>query len=138
YDDTPVSYNNVNTMITLHIQEKSLIDMWSLEAIGIKDPAEQVTKEEHDQQVKETFQKSIVRDSGGRYVVQLPWVCDPKLLPSNRGVAEKRLQNATRKLIIHGQFDKYDDIIKQWTEEEFVEKCPVKPSPIPGEHYLPH
>ncbi|OXA63406.1 Junctophilin-3 [Folsomia candida] len=48
--------------------------LWDLDILGIKDSALRVSTEEHDQQVKEDFQKKLRRADDGRYIVKLPWI----------------------------------------------------------------
>jgi hypothetical protein len=84
------------TLISMMTREQTcLSELWKLETIGIQDPAEKITQEEHDQKVKEDFQSKISRDSDGRYVVRLPWINDSIPIPTNHAVSEKRLIAAT-------------------------------------------
>ncbi|XP_021959265.1 uncharacterized protein LOC110855152 [Folsomia candida] len=78
--------------------QASVADLWDLETIGIRDPAETKTKEENDREAKESFIKTISRKEDGRYVVSLPWLGTGQEIPNNKTTAEKRLVNATNKL----------------------------------------
>ncbi|OXA62059.1 hypothetical protein Fcan01_00716 [Folsomia candida] len=62
--------------------------LWDLDILGIKDSALRVSTEEHDQQVKEDFQKKLRRADDGRYVVKLPWISESIPLPHIRGFLE--------------------------------------------------
>ncbi|XP_035714888.1 uncharacterized protein LOC118438545 [Folsomia candida] len=62
--------------------------LWELESMGIKDPALQSSREDHDNKVKEDFQKNLKRSEDGR---KLPWINGTAPLPHNKEVAEKRL-----------------------------------------------
>jgi len=123
-------------VISMHIQaERSIQDMWSLENLGIRDTAEQISTEEHDYAVKKELQNNISRDADGRYVVKLPWVNKSESLPSNKSIAEKRLHRATEKLRSQGKLEIYDDIFRSWEAEGIIE---VNVDDALPQHYLPH
>ncbi|GFV10943.1 hypothetical protein TNCV_4707081 [Trichonephila clavipes] len=74
------------------------------------DPVETKTKLEIQKETLNHFQKTISVDINGRYEVALPWVLDNKLLSSNKKLAENRLENTKRKLIVTGKFEEYQDV----------------------------
>jgi hypothetical protein len=117
--------------------EKSIQDMWSLEAIGIRDKAETISQEEHDQSVKLQLQDNISRELDGRYIIKLPWFnkCTNVALPSNRKVAESRLLRASAKLSQQGQWKMYDKIFTDWEAEGIIA---VHVDDKDKGHYLPH
>lgn len=113
-----------------------LSKLWDLELLGIRDTADQETKQEKDLRVKEGFLNQIQRNPDGRYVVKLPWISGVPSIPDNRKIAEKRLVAATKKLITQGEFDKYDQIFKDWMAEGIIEE--MVDDPGNGGHYIPH
>jgi hypothetical protein len=126
------------SVITLLTQgERTLQEMWSLESLGIRDKADQISQEEHDLQVKTEFQESISRELDGRYVVKFPWVSKSLKLPSNRVVAQKRLERATEKLIREEKYETYERIFKEWEAEGIIEAVPIHVN-SDNAHFLPH
>jgi len=132
----PSSSNCTSAVISMLTQgEKSLSEMWELETIGIKDSAEKLSQEDHDQKVKDDFKKNIARALDGRYEVKLPWVDESIHIPDNKRVCEKRLASTTRKLLSEDLFVTYDKIFQGWEEEGLIEKLHVHSN---LGHYLPH
>ncbi|CAL8109546.1 unnamed protein product [Orchesella dallaii] len=128
---------NVNMTVTSMLCQPALSDLWELEKIGIRDPGEKLSKEELDEQAREHFRRTVSRDEDGRYQVSLPWIDGHPPLPSNKVVAEKRLQSATRKLNVENMYDEYNSIFNEWQNMEIVERVPNDEL---GKacHYLPH
>ncbi|XP_021967699.1 uncharacterized protein LOC110862800 [Folsomia candida] len=109
------------TCTNLVVSQASVADLWDLETIGIRDPAEAKTKEENDREAKENFLQTITRNEDGRYVVSLPWLGSEQDIPNNKTTAEKRLVNATNKLS-ESNFTLYDGIMSDWMREGFIEE----------------
>ncbi|XP_054706688.1 uncharacterized protein LOC129216498 [Uloborus diversus] len=107
-----------------------------MEAIGIKDPFEQKSKSEIDKAVNDHFIANLRKDDEGRYEVKLPWVHD-KNLPEYRDIAEKRLERTTTKLKLEGKYDAYNMVLKEWLNDDIIEKVPLEELPKSG-CYLPH
>jgi len=124
---------SVITMLT-H-EERSLSDLWSLESIGIKDSAEKISQEEHDFELKESFQRSIAREEDGRYSIRLPWINESMTVPNNKCVAEKRLISATRKIVNEDKFSAYDEVFNLWHKEGIIEEIRGSNE---AAHFLPH
>lgn len=137
--EVPVMKNETLAARTIAMMTKQteITALWELDALGIRDNAEKISKEEQDLKVKEEFQKELVRAEDGRYVAKLPWVSKSLLLPNNRFVAEKRLQGATNKLILKNEFQNYDNIFRAWEAEGIIEEVGEE-LPDSGGHYLPH
>ncbi|CAL8087563.1 unnamed protein product [Orchesella dallaii] len=138
----PVAATNLAVSLTSTMMNTytDITHLWSLEAIGIKDPIEVKSKEEEEQQALKQFRENVARDEDGRYVVSLPWKESANLnLPSNRSVAEKRLQRATNQLLKQQQFTSYNEVFRGWENEGLI----VTISEENGKeqdrgHYLPH
>lgn len=83
--------------ISMYTKDVDLKDLWSLDVIGIKDPIEHKTKQQHNIQVEEMFKQHIVKNQTGRYEVKLPFLeCHPEL-NNNRSMAVQRLEKAVIK-----------------------------------------
>jgi hypothetical protein len=129
-------FNLFHSLLSL---QSSVADLWSLELLGIKDPAQVKTVKEREEQTKEHFLKTVKRSKDGRYYVSLPWIDGTPTIPDNKLVAEKRLISATKKLMDENKYDCYDSIFNGWMEEGFIEE--VKGEKIDQNysvHYLPH
>uniref|UniRef100_A0A1Y1MQW7 CCHC-type domain-containing protein n=1 Tax=Photinus pyralis TaxID=7054 RepID=A0A1Y1MQW7_PHOPY len=131
-------WSSTSMIVTSMLNSSSTItNLWDLEKIGIDDPCEKLTKAEVDDQVREHFRQTVSRDSDGRYQISLPWLDDHAhaRLPTNKFVAQRRLENATQKLKADGKYMDYEQVFKQWLNLDVIEE-------VKGEcvscHYLPH
>lgn len=115
----------------------SIQDLWNLEALGIRDSGEVKSKSEREVATQEHFQETVTRNDEGRYSVLLPWVEEGQPIPSNRLVAEKRLESTTRKLKQTGNFESYIQIFQEWLKEGFIEIV-QNPNQDENSHDLPH
>lgn len=70
-------------MASEQLSELSIIDLWDLELIGIHDPVELKSKAEKDEQAQIHFNKTVLRNSDGRYKVALPWINGNQDIPNN-------------------------------------------------------
>lgn len=123
--------------IALLNKNQELSALWDLEALGIKDTADKVSQEEHDDMVKEDFQRKLKRSEDGRYVVQLPWIAESLPLPHNRNIAMKHLERATTKLIAKDELQNYGNIFKSWELEGIIE-VQGRMGDEPDGHFLTH
>ena len=91
-------YLSVATEITsLLVKDASVTDLWKLDIIGIKDPIE-VKSLKFREEAREHFLKTVVQIEDGRYQVSLPWINQPRQIPNDIDMAEKRLITTTAKL----------------------------------------
>lgn len=121
-----------HTMVSILSGDES--DLWKFEAIGICDPIEKSGREKCRLDALEHF-RSTVEFVNGRYRVRLPWNEMMLDLPSNRGMAEKRLAVTKRKLADDDHlFREYDQIFKDWMELSIIEETTDNGTG----HYLPH
>ncbi|XP_011687756.1 PREDICTED: uncharacterized protein LOC105449964 [Wasmannia auropunctata] len=109
-------------VISMFSQEANVSDLWKLDALGITDPLESVTKEARQE---------------GRYEVLLPWKENHPPLQDNRDLAEKRLNYVTKKLRHQNLFDEYNAVLNNWLTEDIIEKVPIQ-EVTRKEFYLPH
>ncbi|GFQ93897.1 integrase catalytic domain-containing protein [Trichonephila clavata] len=132
--------NHAMPVISL-LNGSKICDLWSLEILGIRDPVENKTRKDIDDDTVSFFEKTV-KFNQGRYEVNLPWVeGHPKLLDL-QFQSEKRLNTMTSKLISTGKFDSYDKILKEWEQLGIIEPVPIN---IKGVNlsqqkcrYLPH
>ncbi|XP_054713054.1 uncharacterized protein LOC129222564 [Uloborus diversus] len=83
------------------------------------------------------FVETVKKDSKGRYVVRLPWLENKEVLAENKEIAEKRCLITTQKLIKEGRFADYDNVFKEWLNENIIEEVPTDELKNDA-HYLPH
>ena len=108
---------------------------WNLESIGITDPIQETT----DDVTLEYFNNTI-QLRGGRYHVKWPWKEKDPDLPSNRELAQGRLQSLARKLQKTPELmEKYNTIIENQLEQGIIEKVDQPSSENESTvHYIPH
>jgi hypothetical protein len=113
----------VATEVTsMFVREADITELWNLETIGIKDHAQQCSKQAINDEVKEHFMKTVVRLEDGRYQVSLPWIDCPRQIPNNKSTAVKRLHNTTAKLQTANKYWNYDKVFKEWLAEGIIER----------------
>ncbi|KAF8786016.1 hypothetical protein HNY73_011495 [Argiope bruennichi] len=108
-----------------------LTELWSLEAIGIRDPVEIKSRQVADEEIVEFFRKTIKRNEDKRYEVCLPWKRGYPELESNKKIATK---SVTKNLIRSGHLSEYDDVFNDWIRKGIIEI--VDEDKNKG-HYLP-
>ncbi|GFQ92504.1 integrase catalytic domain-containing protein [Trichonephila clavata] len=59
-------------LLSLHVSDLKICDLWSLDSLGIKEPSISQSKSEIEEAVKDHFVRSLRRDDEGRYQVSLP------------------------------------------------------------------
>ncbi|XP_055931866.1 uncharacterized protein LOC129962151 [Argiope bruennichi] len=124
--------NQATLLGTIELSNLDLTELWNLETIGIKDPAEMKTKEVLGAETIKFFQENI---EGNRNEVNLPWRDGHRNLGDIIAKAEKRLVSNTRRLKKIGYYDEYDDTIKIWHDEGVIE---IAPNNGATDHYLAH
>ncbi|GFQ88803.1 DUF1758 domain-containing protein [Trichonephila clavata] len=76
-------------LLSLHVRDLKICDLWSLDSLGIKEPSISQSKSEIEEAVKDHFVRSLRRDDEGRYQVSLPWLEVHPELSDNRNIAER-------------------------------------------------
>ncbi|CAL8127281.1 unnamed protein product [Orchesella dallaii] len=130
-----VASNLAVPVMSMLATTNDLSSLWSLEALGINDPIEVVTREEDERRALSHFKETVTRDESGRYVVSLPWKHESVPLPTYRSVAERCLNRTTVSLKKKDNFQLYDDVFKQWENEGYIAR--VENDDGKG-YYLPH
>ncbi|KAF8793450.1 hypothetical protein HNY73_004928 [Argiope bruennichi] len=105
----------------IYVANLDLTELWSLDAIGIRDPVEIKSRQVADEETVEFFRKTIKRNEDKRYEVCLPWKSGYPELESNKELATKRLMSTTKNLIRSGHLSEYDDVFNEWIREGIIE-----------------
>lgn len=130
--------NSVATVVTdLFVRDASVADLWSLDVLGITDPAGKVSQAEIDKETEEHFLSTVQVNDEGRYEIRLPFVKNHPPLSSNYASAIKRLENLNKKLKQDGYFDSYQAVLDDWVSKGIVEEVPEEDLDK-FSHYLPH
>ncbi|XP_050298613.1 uncharacterized protein LOC126737669 isoform X1 [Anthonomus grandis grandis] len=135
----PVEQKDTLSMsaVSLFVNNASISNLWELDVLGISDPVERKTREETALAAKALFLETVKTDAEGRYEVRLPWLEGHPALPSNYGIAKKRLDNTITKVTKDGYYELYDQVFKDWQSENIIEEvCEDQTSS--KAHYLPH
>ncbi|XP_042909950.2 uncharacterized protein [Parasteatoda tepidariorum] len=126
--------DSTNTVLSCHVNDVNISDLWRLDTLGIADPSEKKTREELEQSAKEHFFRTVTRDSEGRYQVRLPWIDGHSPLKNCKGISEKRLENCIKSLKKLGKITDYETIFDDWLDQGIIEEAHCSEP----EHYLPH
>ncbi|GFT08518.1 uncharacterized protein TNCV_5024211 [Trichonephila clavipes] len=106
-----------NVLLSLHVSDNCIKDLWSLDVLGIKDPFEKKTRIELEEAAKDHFARHVTRDTDGRYVVSLP--LDSRSLERSKNLG------------------KYEAVFHSWQNEDIIEEV-QNVADKKNEHYLPH
>lgn len=129
--------NNMMCLISMHMLDDVVKNMWELEAIGITDPVETIQRAELEKSAMDHFRKTVCKLEDGRYEVSLPWLEGRQKLPNNFMQASFLLKKATTTLKKDGSLAAYDDILRQWEADGIIEEVPVNELNQPA-HYFSH
>jgi len=82
--------------------------------------------------------ESSIKKVGGHYQVSLPWRSGQVVLPNNRSVALKRLNNLKKRLLEDSSFfEKYREKIESYLRSGYA--CRAVPETVSSKTwYLPH
>ena len=133
-----IEKNNLALPVTsMIVKQADITDLWNLDILGITDPENKKSEAEKNAEVQQKFIETVKINEEGRYEVELPWIVDHSPLPSNLGIAKKRLESTVRKLKNENLYDAYDDVFSNWLQEGIIERVPDDEIDHYG-HYLPH
>ncbi|XP_054709448.1 uncharacterized protein LOC129219153 [Uloborus diversus] len=132
--------NSSMLVLSLHVNNAKITDLWNLDTLGIKDDCTKRTQIETQELALEHFRKTVSRDSTGRYKVNLPWLDQHPPLLDNKELARKRLKHTVRSLKSKNRLTEYQEVFYQWEKEGIIEEVDQKKAgPVGlGTHYLPH
>ncbi|XP_033227854.1 uncharacterized protein LOC117179823 [Belonocnema kinseyi] len=129
--------NMVVSAISMFVKEADIKDLWSLGAIGIKDPIEQRLKKDTEEATKQALLNNVIMSEEGRYEVKVLWLENHPPLKDNKHVAVKKLQSTARKLKSDGLFGDYDAVFQDWLAKGIIDLVTVEKENDWG-RYLPH
>ncbi|GFT81213.1 uncharacterized protein NPIL_27701 [Nephila pilipes] len=90
------SINSSLLVLSLHVNDAKITDLWKLDTLGIHGSSETRSKTETQQLALKHFRETISRDNTGRYKVNLPWLDGHPPLQDNKEMTQKRLRNTVR------------------------------------------
>ncbi|GBL89299.1 hypothetical protein AVEN_225835-1 [Araneus ventricosus] len=127
-------------VLSLHVNNAKISDLWNLDSLGIKEDSAKRTKTETQELALEHFRETVSRDSTGRYKVNSPWLDGHSPLRDNKELAQKRLKCTVKSLKSKNRLNEYQEVFNQWENEGIIEQInPDKVNPEGlGIHYLPH
>lgn len=125
-----------NNIVSMHLNvslDRMLTRFWEIEAFD--DNKNNLTSKEV--RAEELYEKTVQRQSDGRYVVALPFENENPVLPENsRNIAMKRLKHLERKLANNEKLKiEYDKVMKDYIAQNHM--SPTTKQEI-GVVYLPH
>ncbi|XP_015914024.2 uncharacterized protein [Parasteatoda tepidariorum] len=125
-------------LLSLHVTDLNICDLWSLDSLGITEPNISQTRSEIEEAAKDHFVRSLRRDGEGRYEVSLPWLEVHPELPDNRNLAEKRLKSCVKALQKRNCLHEYENVFRDWVAEKIIEPVDSEELTKDKGHYLPH
>lgn len=130
---------NTDLIVTSMLSKDICVpDLWDLDTLGIRDPAEKHTKEEQEKTANEYFLRTLKRLPDGRYEVSLPWVEGHQTLLNNRLVSERRLGSTIKALKGKDLLKYYGKVLDEWQAEGVIEEVDISKLEDPNCFYLPH
>ncbi|GFV20613.1 integrase catalytic domain-containing protein [Trichonephila clavipes] len=82
-DKTETS-NSSLLVLSSHVNDVKILDLWTLDSIGIKEDNIKHNKSETRELALEHFRKMVCRDSTGRFKINLPWLHGHPPLQGNK------------------------------------------------------
>ncbi|XP_030747168.1 uncharacterized protein LOC115875798 [Sitophilus oryzae] len=126
------------TSLSLLLNDTYLTNLWELDTLGITEPSERKSREERAAAAIHFFKETVTLNAEGRYEVRLPWIEGHRPLPSNRKIAERRLQSTLKKLKKDNLVESYGAVFQEWLSEGIIEPIHIDSGVSENGHYLPH
>ncbi|XP_059061322.1 uncharacterized protein LOC131854209 [Achroia grisella] len=129
---------NKGQIISMHLSvtlDNMLQRFWECESLESENKN---TLTSQEARAEEIYEKTVMRDEQGRYVVSLPFVRDNPILPENsREIAMRRLRGLERRLAGNENLKReYDNVLKEYITLNHMEL--VKDEREKDTVYLPH
>ena len=119
------------TMLMTQTSQSDFENLCRLDVLGLADSME------NDQNVVyDDFKERLVRNSSGYYEVNLPWKANHPKISTNEVGSRRRLASLVRKLTREGNYDRYDDVIREQLDLGIIEPAPIEAKG--KQFYLPH
>ena len=117
----------------------SLKRFWDLETVGIVAHNQEQIGMTPDEKVAWKKVEQPLAYNGERYVVAVPWKNERPNLPSNRQVAERRLQLVEKKLMKDEHLaTAYQGVIDEYLRKGYIRQVATSEPEPESERFLPH
>ncbi|KRY44566.1 hypothetical protein T03_418, partial [Trichinella britovi] len=127
-DEGVVMFSEIET----ENDDETLQKFWRLDSLGIQEPSDEV----HD---TNSFLKDSIHYDGSRYVVELPWINNVKMLPDNFELAWTRLQQTERAMLKNPDVaTAYRQTLKDYLDNNIIEEIDKDKGKEGNIWYLPH
>ncbi|KRY64886.1 hypothetical protein T4A_8825, partial [Trichinella pseudospiralis] len=127
-DEGVVMFSEIET----ENDDETLQKFWSMDSMGIQEPSNEV----HD---TNSFLKDSIHYDGSRYVVELPWINNMKMLPDNFELAWTRLQQTERVMLKNPDVaTAYRQTLNDYLDNNIIEEIDKDKGKEGNIWYLPH
>lgn len=116
--------SSVLVTCSLLLRDLKTTELWSLEALGIRDPIETEKAKDGHEELMKRFQETIKINSEGRYQVDIPFRDNHVELSDYKAVAWKRHQYMTSRLTKNGLLAEYRAVFENWESLKMIEEVP--------------
>lgn len=129
--------DNAILVVSLHVQEADVSELWRLDTISIEDPIEKVNKIIRDKRTLKTLMETVRLTMDGLYEVELPFKENHIEVSSNFSISHRRLLKTVEKLKGKNLFKAYNDNFEEWLLGGIIEEV-LETVDTESGHYLPH
>ncbi|GFS51722.1 DUF1758 domain-containing protein [Trichonephila clavipes] len=129
--------DNVLVVLSLHVSNNSLRELWNLEVLGITDPLEDTSRKNLENENIIDFQNKLRVLFDGRYQLELPWKCESFNLSDNKNLALMRHKKMMKRVKDNKYLNEYQEIFREWENLNIIEQVPEQELSYKG-HFLPH
>ncbi|KRY64759.1 hypothetical protein T4A_1795, partial [Trichinella pseudospiralis] len=127
-DEGVVMFSEIET----ENDDETLQKFWRLDSMGIQEPSNEV----HG---TNSFLKDSIHYDGNRYVVELPWINNMKMLPDNFELAWTRLQQTERVMLKNPDVaTAYRETLNDYLDNNIIEEIDKDKGKEGNIWYLPH
>ncbi|GFT75042.1 DUF1758 domain-containing protein [Trichonephila clavipes] len=122
----------------MYVRNFKLIDLWSLENLGISNPTLEESKQNSYEDALDDFQQKLTILPNRRYELQLPWKHDPVNLPDNKGLTWARHEKVIKRAESNGFLREYQKVFEDWENLGIIEIVLEEEVKAVKCHYLAH
>ncbi|KRX12791.1 hypothetical protein T07_7237 [Trichinella nelsoni] len=127
-DEGVVMFSEIET----ENDDETLQKFWRLDSMGIQEASD-------DGHETNSFLKDSIHYDGSRYVVELPWINNVKMLPDNFDLAWTRLQQTERAMLKNPDVaTAYRQTLKDYLDNSIIEEIDKDKGKEGNIWYLPH
>ena len=114
----------IHTSTSLLTHHAAVAELWGLDTLEIKDPAETLYSQELEQAALEHFRETVITGQNGSSEVCLPWLEGHNALPENMEAVTKRCAYTATRLLILGRYNNYEAVFNEWVKHPVIEVLP--------------